>query len=176
MILELIERLTEEAAKRDMDFLLIGGQAIGVLGHQRMTMDIDFLVLASKKSGWAELLAHYGYCCFSEGRGFAQFEGKPGWPRVDLMLVDDVTFAKLRADAFETRGKRTPSPQHMVALKLHAARSNERDPEKSNQDWFDIRKLIELHQLDPENEAFASLILRYGGNEALERIRQMCQS
>jgi hypothetical protein len=176
MILELIERLTEEAVKRDMDFLLIGGQAIGVLGHLRLTMDIDFLVLASKKSGWEELLGTYGYRCFSEGKGFAQFEGKPGWPRVDLMLVDNATFAKLRADAVETKGKLTPSPQHMVALKLHAARSRERDPDKSNQDWIDIRKLIELHRLDPSDEAFASLILRYGGQEALERIRRMCQS
>jgi hypothetical protein len=174
MILELIERLTEEAAKRNLDFLLIGGQAISVLGHLRLTMDIDFLVLASNKSGWEELLGIYSYRCFSEGKGFAQFEGKPGWPRVDLMLVDDATFAKLCADAIETKGKRTPSPEHMVALKLHAAQSGERDPDKSNQDWIDIRKLIELHKLDPQQERFASLIRRYGGEEGLERVRQMC--
>lgn len=176
MIVELIERLTEEAAKRNMDVLLIGGQAIGVLGHLRLTMDIDFLVLASDKAGWGELLGIYGYSCFSEGKGFAQFEGKTGWPRVDLMLVDDATFAKLRADAIDTEGKRTPSPQHMVALKLHATRSNERDPYKSNQDWLDIKKLIELHKLDPHEENFASLIRRYGGEEGLERVRQMCQT
>ncbi len=50
MILELIERLTEEAKKRSMDFLLIGGHAVISLGHQRMTMDLDFLVLASSRS------------------------------------------------------------------------------------------------------------------------------
>lgn len=60
MILELIERLTEEANKRNMDFLLIGGQAVGILGHQRMTMDLDFLVLASNKFDWEELLGQYG--------------------------------------------------------------------------------------------------------------------
>jgi hypothetical protein len=176
MILELIERLTQEAGKRNMDFLLIGGQAISVLGHLRLTMDIDFLVLASNKTGWEELLGIYGYRSFSEGKGFAQFEGKPGWPRVDLMLVDDSTFAKLRADAIETKGKRTPSPKHMVALKLHAIRSGDRDPDKANQDWIDIRKLVELHGLDPNEGTFASLIRRYGGDEALERIRGMCQS
>jgi hypothetical protein len=176
MILELIERLTREAAKRGMDFLIIGGQAIGILGHLRLTMDVDFLVLASGKPGWEDLLGVYGYRCFSEGKGFAQFEGKAGWPRVDLMLVDDATFAKLCADAVETQGRRTPSPQHMVALKLHATRSADRDPDKSNQDWIDIRKLIELHKLDPQEKNFAALIRRHGGEEGLERIRQMCQS
>ena len=38
------------------------------------------------------------------------------------------------------------------------------------------RKLIELHGLDPNEETFASLIRRHGGDEALERIRWMCQS
>jgi hypothetical protein len=176
MILELIERLTEEAAKRGMDFLLIGGQAVISLGHQRMTMDLDFLVLASSKSAWEKLLGRYGYRCFTEGNAFAQFEGEIGWPRVDLMLVDDATFAKLRANSIVTQGRRTPSPQHMVALKLHASRSSDRNPEKAGQDWLDIRKLIELHGLDPNEENFASLIRRYGGDEALERIRRMCQS
>ncbi|MBU3665866.1 MAG: hypothetical protein FGM15_08345 [Chthoniobacterales bacterium] len=92
-----------------------------------------------------------------------------------LMLVDDATFAKLRADSIVTQGRRTPSPQHMVALKLHATRSSARDPDKSNQDWIDIRKLIELHKLDAHDEAFSSLILRYGEEEGLERIRRMCQ-
>lgn len=175
MILELIECITEEAAKRDMDFLLIGGQAIGVLGHPRMTMDIALLVLGSCRRGWEELLGVYGYRCFSEGEGFAQFEGSTGWPRLDLMLVDETTFGKLRAEAVETNGKRTPSPQHMVALKLHAARSGERAPDKSNQDWIDIGKLIELHKLDPNEEGFAGLIRRYGGEEGLEHVRQMCK-
>lgn len=176
MILDLIERLAHEAAQRNIEFLLIGGQAIGILGHPRMTADIDFLVLASNKPGWEALLGTYDYRCFAEAKGFAQFEGKLGWPRIDLMLVDDATFAKLRADAVDTRGKLTPSPQHMVALKLHATRSTERDPDKANQDWIDIRKLIELHRLDPAEDNFASLIRRYGGEEALERIRGMWHS
>jgi hypothetical protein len=42
MILELIERLAEEATKRNMD-LLIGGQAMSHLCYQRLTMYVDFL-------------------------------------------------------------------------------------------------------------------------------------
>ena len=50
MIIELIERISQEAAKRGMDFLLIGRQDVGILGHLRQTMDIDFLVLASSRT------------------------------------------------------------------------------------------------------------------------------
>lgn len=58
-----------------------------------MTMDPDFLVLDSNKSAREELLARCGYRCFTEGNAFAQIEGETGWPRVELMLVDDATFA-----------------------------------------------------------------------------------
>ncbi len=39
-----------------------------------------------------------------------------------------------------------------------------------------ILELIELYGLNPNEENFASLIRRYGGDEALERIRWMRQS
>lgn len=49
MVVELIERLSQKAAKRGLDFLIIGGQAVGLLGHPRMTIDLDFLIPASAK-------------------------------------------------------------------------------------------------------------------------------
>ena len=45
-----------------------------------MTMDLDFLELASNKSGWEELFDRYSYRCFTEGNAFAQFEGKSAGP------------------------------------------------------------------------------------------------
>ncbi len=175
MILELIERLTNEAAKQNLDFLIIGGQAIGILGYPRLTMDIDFLITAQTRADWENLLRSYNYDCYSEGTGFAQFHGKVGWPRIDLMLVDETTFEKISNEARKTKGRRTPSPRHMVALKLHATRSTSRDPEKLAQDWQDIRKIVERHKLDPTEPDFADLIRRYGGSKALERIRRMCE-
>ncbi len=63
-----------------------------------------------------------------------------------------------------------PSPAHMVALKLHAASSPQRsDPEK---DWGDIFQLVKRHRLDPDEEAFAGLVKRYGGEVALERLKK----
>ncbi|MEI6179084.1 MAG: hypothetical protein WCS43_19490 [Verrucomicrobiota bacterium] len=43
MTLELVERLTREAGKRGLEFLLIGGQAMIQHGYERLTLDVDFL-------------------------------------------------------------------------------------------------------------------------------------
>lgn len=124
----------------------------------------DFRVFCPKSG-------YFGQQCYSEGNGFAQFSGKVGWPRVDLMIVDDATFGKLSADSPDSVSPRTPSARHMIALKLHAACSPDRS--KPEQDWEDIRQLVILYQLDPSNTDIHDLILRYGGNQALARIQEM---
>jgi hypothetical protein len=100
---------------------------------------------------------------------------QPGWPQVDIMFVNPGTWANLRGEAeAKASGRVTvcvPSPSHMVALKLHAASSPQRsDPEK---DWADIFQLVKRHHLDLNQEPFAGLVRRYGGEEALERLKKM---
>lgn len=173
MIQELIDRVTKEAGKRGLDLLLIGGHAVSRLGHSRMTLDVDFLVKSKQRSEWESMLGAFGYICYSEGNAFAQFSGKVGWPRVDLMILDDATFGRLSAEASGGATPKTPSARHMVALKLHAACSPDRS--KPDQDWEDIRQLVMLHRLDPWESTFHDLILRYGGKESLERIQGIWQ-
>jgi hypothetical protein len=173
MIQELIDRLTKEAGKRGLDFLLIGGHAVSMLGHSRMTLDVDFLVRMEQRGEWEGLLGSFGYTCYSEGNAFAQFSGKVGWPRVDLMILSDSTFGKLVAEASGSGAVKTPSARHMVALKLHAACSPDRS--KPDQDWEDIRQLVMLHHLDPSESTFHDLVLRYGGKESLARIQEIWQ-
>jgi len=168
MTLELIERLTSEAGKRGLDFLLIGGHAMIQHGYQRMTVDVDFLCRAVQRGEWSGVVVQYGYKVYSEANAFTQFAGDPGWPKVDLMFVDDSTFEKLERESVRKGNMHLPSPRHMVALKLHAARSATRsEPEK---DWGDIEALIKLHRLDPDDPVFHDIILRYGGQESLARI------
>ncbi len=168
MTLELIERLTSEAGKRGLEFLLIGGHAVIQHGYQRMTVDVDFLCRAGQREVWGGLVEQYGYKMYSEANAFTQFSGKPGWPKVDLMFVDDSTFEKLERESVRKGNLHVPSPRHMVALKLHAAKSPTRsEPEK---DWGDIEALIKLHRLDPDDPDFRDIICRYGGKESLARI------
>lgn len=173
MILDLIDRLANQAKQNDLQFLLIGGHAVTRLGHARLTLDIDFMVISGDEKKWEQLLGTYGYRSYSEGPAFKQFSGQIGWPRIDLMIVDNVTFGKLSAEAESNTGVRTPSPRHMVALKLHAATSPTRS--KPAQDWEDIRNLIRIHHLDPNEQEFSALIIRYGGQSALDQLKNMCK-
>ena len=174
MILELIERLTEEATKRNMDVLLIGGQAMSHLGYQRLTLDIDFMGHEETRTAWEDLMTHYGYSMSVRTAAFDQYINQaPEWPQVDIMFVDDRTWEKMRDETLEKSQGRVvvhvPSPRHMVALKLHSANSPQRsEPEK---DWLDIDALVRTNQLDLSDPDFEKLILRYGGEKSLQRLK-----
>ena len=174
MILELIERLTEEATKRKLDFLVIGGQAMSHLGYQRLTLDIDFMGHEETRTAWEDLMTHYGYSMSVRTAAFDQYiHPAPEWPQVDIMFVDDRTWEKMRDETLEKSQGRVvvhvPSPRHMVALKLHSANSPQRsEPEK---DWLDIDALVRTHQLDLSDPDFEKLILRYGGEKSLQRLK-----
>ena len=174
MIIELIEHLTEEANKRNMDFLLIGGQAMSHLGYQRLTLDIDFMGHEETRTAWEGIMTHYGYSMSVRTAAFDQYvHTTPGWPQVDIMFVNDRTWEKMRGETQEkSQGRvvvRVPSPRYMVALKLHAANSPQRsEPQK---DWLDIDALVRTHQLDLSDPDFERLILRYGGEKSLQRLK-----
>lgn len=145
-----------------------------MLGYIRNTVDLDLLVPESARSDWLDLLRELGYRFFHGTAAFAQFESsdKTGSP-VDLIFVEQSTWEKLKEGAKEMDlgGERVvlPRPEYLVALKLHAAASPTRS--KPEVDWEDIRQLVRIAALDPAEESFRALILRYGGEDALARIQ-----
>ena len=161
------------ATERGLPSLLIGANAVLLLGYVRNTIDLDLLVPEQSRSGWLDLMHDLGYRFFHGTTSFAQFESrdKTG-PPVDLMFVDGETWEKLLQGAREMRlasqRVRLPRPEYLVALKLHAAASPTRS--KPELDWEDVRQIVRICRLDPTEESFRALILRYGGEDALTRI------
>lgn len=115
-----------------------------------------------------------GYRFFQGVEAFAQFDAPDrAGPPVDLMFVEQATWEKLIEGATEMNLAGAPAlrprPEYLVALKLHAASSPTRG--KAEVDWEDIRQIVLLCALDPTKESFRTLILRYGGEDALRRIQ-----
>lgn len=166
--------ILQGAAERGLPSLLIGAHAVIAFGHIRNTVDLDLLVPEQDRSRWLDLLRESGYRLFHGTDAFAQFESKEqsGAP-IDLMFVEQATWEKLNLGAREMKLEGAPAllprPEYLIALKLHAAASPTRS--KPELDWEDIRQIIQTCRLDPEEESFRALILRYGGDSALERIR-----
>jgi len=166
------------ASARGLPSLLIGANAVVLLGHIRNTIDLDLLVPEQSRSAWLDLLRELGYRFYHGTGAFAQFEarGKTG-PPVDLMFVEQETWEKLLDGAAEMRlGSEhvlLPRPEYLVALKLHAATSPTRS--KPEVDWEDIRQIVQIARLDPADESFRGLILRYGGQDALAKIQKFAR-
>jgi hypothetical protein len=170
-----ITALLRSASCRGLECLLIGGNAVILLGYIRNTVDLDLLLPERARSQWLDLMSELGYRLLHGVSAFAQFEPPDASAApVDLMFVEEATWQKLSEGAKEMdlAGERVhlPRPEYLVALKLHAAASPTRS--KPEVDWEDIRQIIRLSALKPEEEPFRSLILRYGGEDALRRIRQ----
>jgi nucleotidyltransferase DUF2204 len=163
------------ASERGLPSLLIGANAVLLLGYVRNTIDLDLLVPEQSRSQWVDLLRDLGYRFFHGTASFAQFESadKAGLP-IDLMFAEQETWEKLLEGARETQlgseRVQMPRPEYLVALKLHAAASPTRS--KPELDWEDIRQIIRICRLDTTEESFRALILRYGGQDALAKIER----
>lgn len=161
------------ASRKGLPCLLIGGNAVILLGLPRMTIDIDLLVPAEKRSQWLDLLRELGFRLLNGTEAFAQFDpGAEGMAPVDLMFVDAPTWKNLdeeaRQEIVADHPVRLPRVEHLIALKLHAAASPMR--EARQQDWEDIRQMVRAWHLDPSDPYFREIILRHGGEEAMNRI------
>lgn len=161
------------ASRKNLPFLLIGGHAVILSGFPRNTIDIDLLAPDKSRSAWMDLMRELKFRLYHGAGGFAQFEpSDPEMVAVDFMFVDDLTWERLShepvARQIEGQYVRIPHPEHLVALKLHAAASPNRSRREA--DWEDIRQLVLICGLDPADPTFREIILRYGGENALLRI------
>lgn len=164
------------AGRKNLPCLLIGGNAVILLGFARNTIDIDLLVPEGRHSVWLDLMRELGFRLYRGTGAFAQFEpGGAGMVSVDLMFVDDHTWESLIGKSVEReiggQAVRLPAPEHMVALKLHAASG--RDRSKPEVDWEDIRQIIRSCHIDTAEPRFREMVLSYGGEEALRRIESL---
>lgn len=92
--------------------------------------------------------------------------------RVDLMLVDDSTYAKLRSAIRQLNYGSMPlqvvAPLHLIALKLHALRDPARALEEK--DFHDILSIIRTQKLDIQAAEFLEILNRYATDEIRNRL------
>jgi hypothetical protein len=167
----LLTTLRKISQQHDLPVLLIGGHAVSALGHPRSTFDVDLLIPRPSAPAWRDQLLPLGYTVHSENENFVQLEAKPDWPLppIDLMLVDDDVFRMLHEERHDLSELPTPSPQALIALKLHAIHQPSRV--NTEQDWSDVLALIEAQKLTLDDPSFSATILKHGGEPALERIK-----
>jgi hypothetical protein len=171
--------IRSKAAEADLGFVLIGGHAVNVYAEPRATLDVDLLVRKEDRQPWLDLLAKEGFKLRRDGGNFLQLDPPYGvnW-RLDLMLVNASTFAKILAG-----GKRVscfgidivvPSPEHLIALKLHALAHGPED--RYEKDFSDIVGIARLTRLDPHSAVLKEIFDRYGNEEIYSKFIHRVES
>lgn len=169
-------RLLNHPMGSEVPFLMIGGHAVIALGHVRATFDYDFLTSESHRAGLNAVFEDLGYTLFAANGPFVQWTAPPGLPPVDIMVVADDTFAKLNATSrgvcIAGQTVRIPSPENLIALKLHASRQRAEES-ASHQDWVDIVQIVRQQGLDVAEPSFRALLVRYGGPGTPDKLSRL---
>lgn len=173
---DIFQTCVDAATAAGLDFLLIGGHAVNAHGFIRTTTDFDFLLASRDLRVWSEVLKAAGYTLVAPERpitSFAQFKPREdGGFRVDLMLVNDATFAKLLAGSewreFGHRRVRLIGALHLIALRLHALREAHRV--EAGVDYMDVAQLIRLKHIDIASDEFQEILNRYATPAIRERL------
>jgi hypothetical protein len=169
----------EEAARRKLRFLVIGGLAVNHYGYSRDTGDLDFFVSQNDRVTWMELLKYFGYASHNDGGYFIQYNppAQNAWP-VDLMLVQEKTFTPILSagQPAEFFGVKTivPSLEHLIALKLHALKNTRMT--RFLKDFLDVEYLIRLNRLDVKSKSICELFEKYGTPDLYDKISRSLAS
>ena len=177
--MNVFQSVEQGARQRGLPFVVIGGLAVIQHGYSRLTTDFDLLVERTRKEPWHSLLLELGYELIHEAQAFSQYSAQqgPGWP-IDLMFVNDSTFARMLAAAKPTTiGDallQLVSLEHLLALKLHALKhSNLR---RFLKDFEDVIHLVQLNKMDLRSPAIRDLFLKYGNEDLYGKILYACEN
>jgi len=177
--MEFFPALEEEARKRNLQFLVIGGLAVNFYGYSRDTADLDLLICRDRATTWRELFSDSGYTVDRDAESFIQLAPpKQGeWP-VDLMLVAESTFVPMWREGREVEmlaaRMRIPSLDHLIALKLHALKHTR--PHRFLKDFQDLEGLLVINNIDPNTEKIRQLFIKYGTLDLHEKIVRACSN
>lgn len=167
----LVELLNRSEHRGELSFFLIGGRSLEAHGIVRFTKDVDFLIAHSHIEAMAATLKKAGYHQEVENQIFSRWKHASMLvDDVDVMYVRPEVFAKLSQDAIEfgigNQTVRVPSIPSLIALKLHAIRSN---PDRETKDGRDIAELLERAKGRLQRTDVEALFAKYGCEYLLPR-------
>lgn len=174
-------RLLREAKAKGFDFMVVGGNALNCYGYLRTTYDIDIAICDRDKYLWRSWMEENGYEVFFATEAFYRFriKGEQASFPIDLMILELDTFLKLKSQSqlknLADEEISVPDPIHLIAMKLHALKSEHRLQE--GKDFQDIIGLIRQCQISSQDPRLRDILNRYASLELAQRIlREIMES
>lgn len=165
----------EFLAHSNVPHVVIGGHAVRAYGYARQTVDFDCMIATESETDLAAFLSQHGYREAGRTSTFIRF-----WATdrtrgdLDVMLVDSDTFGKINAESQQIElgsfSVRVPALAHLIALKLHALKSNPRREAKDTADIVELLRERPDAVSDAELEKMCDL---YAPTGYLARLREL---
>lgn len=161
-------------AQVEIPLMIIGGNALQAYGLARPTFDTDCMIASTDKERLREALSKSGFLWVAEFAAFQEyhFEAKLDTPPIHAMQVDPATFEKMwaRSVPHEYQGStlRVPAIAHLIALKLHAVKSQ---PERQGKDMRDVIHLLEMNPAVVSREELRQICARYASAESTRQLQ-----
>ncbi|MCD6312054.1 MAG: nucleotidyltransferase [Elusimicrobia bacterium] len=138
--------IVERFEKNKIQYALIGGFAMGLMGAPRATMDIDFLITKAAAGKIDEILTQLGYKCVYKSENVAQYtSGLKLFGEIDFLYAFRQISKEMlrRAKIVKTlNGKldiRVLIPEDIIGLKIQAMTNN---PDREAKERLDIEALL----------------------------------
>jgi hypothetical protein len=158
--------------KHVVEPVLVGGYAVISYKIQRTTFDIDFFLTKEDYSKIEQDILLLGYSVFNRTDAFVQLKSEKAYLRdVDFLLGDATTF-----DGLQKNGRQVviagelftvPSPNHLIAMKLHSLNAN---PYRELKDFPDIVQIMVVNKIDPREDGIKTLFEKYQAMEIYDRV------
>lgn len=159
--------------KEGISCILIGGFAVNYYKVTRQTADVDFLITEEDFDKIFCYLKSAGYKKSLKQENFAQLKStKLSLMDIDFLFVDQKTLTKIRKDSRKIKIAKqdflVPSLNHLIALKLHAIKHNQKI--RLTWDLPDIINLLRINEVDIKDTKFKELCLKYGDRGIYQKI------
>jgi Nucleotidyl transferase of unknown function (DUF2204) len=173
--------LAAAAEAEGLESLLVGGNAVNLYAYRRTTFDVDLLIREEECVRWIEFFERHGFRVYHRAANFARLhfaaDPRKSLP-VDLMLADEQTFRKLQSDSrrqlVTTVELAVPSALHLIAMKLHALKSEARM--QRSPDFEDVIHLIKTAKIEICGADFREVVERYASEPIRSRIEKLFES
>jgi hypothetical protein len=161
--------------RHDVEAVLVGGYALNANNVQRTTFDIDFMLTAGDLSRIETEILGADYFVFNRQESFVQFRSeKSGLRDVDFLLSDAHTVRSLIEQGRDVviAGEKfyVPSPQHLIAMKVHSIAGNSA---RMLKDLPDIVLLMKANSIDPNDGAIKDI---FAGSKAPDLYRRVLEA
>ena len=171
-IQRIITDLKLQLHDRGVDWMVVGGWALAAHGVARQTFDLDVVIAKADGRKAEAALETCGYALLGRSALMSRYRSStPGSPDIDVLAIDPATMATLGKEAIITalgsENIRVPTLMHLLAMKIHAFKS---DPTRRTKDVSDIVSLVRANGVSPSSEEFHSLCAKYGSEELWKEI------